>query len=96
MPIRLFLGEGGDSHECASEEVSNPTPGGVPLVWALLVVGLGGNAGLTIGWLGVLPMLIWVPVGLTITLLLTIVAAVSTNEQSPGLTADKRPDDSRE
>jgi hypothetical protein len=48
---------------------------GVPVVWAVLT-SLGGNASLGIGWFGVLPVLILVPVGVIVTICLGIAAAV--------------------
>jgi len=54
---------------------------GVPALWALLTTALGGNAGLAVGWLGVLPVLILVPVGIVVTIGLAIAAAVEANKR---------------
>jgi hypothetical protein len=54
---------------------------GVPVLWAVLTSALGGNAGLTVGWFGVLPIILFVPLGIIATLALTIAAAVESNKQ---------------
>ena len=53
----------------------------VPVLWAVLTSALGGNAGLTVGWFGVLPVILFVPLGIIVTLGLAIAAAVATNKQ---------------
>ena len=40
---------------------------GVPLLWVMLGSTLGGNAGLAVGWYGVLPVLLGVPIGIIVT-----------------------------
>lgn len=50
---------------------------GVPLLWVMLGSTLGGNAGLAVGWYGVLPVLLGVPIGIIVTLCLTIAAVVN-------------------
>jgi hypothetical protein len=54
---------------------------GVPVLWAVLTSALGGNAGLTVGWFGVLPVILFVPLGIIATLALTIAAAVASKKQ---------------
>ena len=54
---------------------------GVPALWALLTASLGGNASRAVGWFGVLPVIILVPVGIVVTLGLTIAAAVEANKR---------------
>lgn len=57
---------------------------GVPLVWAVLTSSLGGNTGLEIGWFGVLPVILFVPIGSIVTLVLVIASFVQTNTPRPG------------
>lgn len=53
----------------------------VPVSWAVLTSVLGGNAGLAVGWFGVLPVILFVPVGIIITLGLAIAASVAADKQ---------------
>ncbi len=70
---------------------------GVPLLWAMLTSALGGDAGLAVGWFGVLPVILFVPLGIVVTLALSIAAAVSTNkpkeDAKPAEPGTKNPDD---
>ena len=53
----------------------------VPVLWAVLTSALGGNAGLTIGWLGVLPVIIFVPLGLIVTIGLAITSSFEASKR---------------
>ena len=57
---------------------------GVPLIWAVVVQMLAGaganNAALGVGWFGVLPMILLVPIGIIVTLVLAIAAVISANK----------------
>lgn len=57
---------------------------GVPLAWAVLTNSLGGNTGLAIGWFGVLPVILFVPIGAIVTLALVIGSFVQANTPGPG------------
>jgi len=62
----------------------------VPVGWALLASALGGNAGLTVGWFGVLPVILFVPLGIVVTLVLTM-SAVAQATETKAITTSSRP-----
>lgn len=66
---------------------------GVPLVWAVLTSTLGGDAGLAVGWFGVLPVILFVPLGIVATLALGIAAAVQGNRPQGAADSSKHPTD---
>jgi len=49
----------------------------LPLIWAALA-SIPGDTGLGIGWFGVLPMLLFVPIGVVVSLVLLIIAGIAT------------------
>lgn len=69
----------------------------VPLLWAMLTSALGGDAGLAVGWFGVLPVILFVPIGIVVTLALSIAATARANkpkeDTKPAEPATKNPDD---
>lgn len=54
----------------------------MPALWAALVEGIGGDFGLGLGWFGVLPMLFFVPLGVIVTLALSVAAMVAANKRA--------------
>ena len=60
---------------------------GVPALWAALAEGIGGNFGLGLAWFGVLPMLFFVPLGVIVTLALSIAAMVAANKRADAATS---------
>jgi hypothetical protein len=62
---------------------------GVPVLWAALTSTLGGNASLALGWYGVLPLLLRVPLGVILTLGFAIAAVVRSNAQKDAAQPDE-------
>jgi len=56
----------------------------MPILWALLISALPGDAGLLVGWFSVLPVILFVPVGIIATLALAIAAAVQAQRTGGG------------
>jgi hypothetical protein len=54
---------------------------GIPLLWAMFA-SIPGNTGLAIGWLGVLPVILLVPIGVVVTLAVLIAGALAGQKQS--------------
>jgi hypothetical protein len=63
---------------------------GVPVLW-LLLTNTGGNFGLGIGWLGVLPVMLMVPVGTILTICFGVAAVVESRRKNDRLPGDATP-----
>jgi len=67
---------------------------GLPVIWAALA-SIRGNTGLAIGWYGVLPMLLFVPIGFVVTLTLFIASGIAAAKKDKAVTTPAQNQDGK-